>query len=638
VTRQVVEQEPLNPISLKPELADDLVAICVQCLQKAPGQRYASAGLLADDLEQWLQGNPVAAKSGRRQDRSSSSGLRIAGLFAVVGMLIAGALYVIFPPPLPQAPDQPTRSVAQSPISKKERPPEAVMNLGPALALLSDTFEISTETFDKSQNVIKRGNDPATGLPREIREPRTGMHFILVPVGEFTKGELKSKENEKSKPRRIKRPYYVGKYEVTIDEFRIFAEAKKYATHQQGSSADMHYPFKRKDIAPDVAWNRLPWVHTGRHPLSLIRHTDVEAFLTWLNEDAVGSFDVPTEIEWEYAARGGPGAPYLWKSKTSGSDERANLQDVTYFAAILKLTGRRPTSKHGYGKGRNDGHPFTAPVGSYESNPLGLYDIVGNVREMCRLSKERWGFRGWCFNSGGTGRPLLERQTHDPVESSFMLGCRLIWRIPESAFTNASRFLSSAPEIEIDLVAQPVKSVGVERLDEKDLRGRYPGITQGYTKPIPGMMNPRLPSRIPPPNYRPLETADLGTMRLQADKYASDHPTFFRSIVERYEQVWVGTPQGSERDTLLKLIQKWVVKMDQAAQKEREKREQEMNILADLGDFRSAFLVWADMSAELRPFKDEASIFRLIEARVPAAHHRPVQPGELDDKSAPPDL
>ncbi len=58
-----------------------------------------------------------------------------------------------------------------------------------------------------------------------------------------------------------------------------------------------------------------------------------------------------------------------------------------------------------------------------------------------------------------------------------------------------------------------------------------------------------------------------------------------------------------------------------------------MNSLADSGDFRSAFLVWADMSAELRPFKDEWTIFRLIEARIPAAYRRPVQPGELEGRA-----
>lgn len=622
VMKSVIEREPLNPRRLKSDLPDDLAAICIRCLRKEPGERYASAGLLADDLERWLQRRPVAAESSggmggrRRWSRRTAAGL------IVVGALAAAALFLTSPPEPP--PDQ-NPTVAPTPEtarSEPDQPSNFLVTPGQAPALLADTFEIPTETEDKSQVPIRKGNDPATGLPWEIRERRTGMHFMLVPPGTFTMGVANSDKDKQEQ--QIEGPYYLGKYEVTIEEFRFFAEAKSYQTGQEKDGVAMYYPFRGGRNNREYTWSRLRWEHTPRHPLSLIRPADVEAFLTWMNGDAVGSFDVPTEVEWEYAARGGPGSPYTWPSNAPDSDRRGNLQDRSYFEAI-KSTGRRPgPTSHQFGKGRDDGHPFTAPVGSYEPNPLGLYDIIGNVQEMCRLSKNRWGYRGYCFNSGGEGRPLLERQMINPVESSFLLGCRLVWRPPMSVPTNATQSVTSF------LMGKPGKAqpfVG-SRL--------HPEITRGYTKPVPRVMHPRLPIMIPRPNFRPLAANDVATMRRQADEYATDHPTHYRSVLERYEQVWAETPSGPDRDALLDLIRGWLAKMDQAAQAARNSREQKMNELADAGDFRAAFLVWADLSPEVRPFKDEWKIFELIEARVPAANRGPLQPGELERQSTAP--
>jgi len=112
----------------------------------------------------------------------------------------------------------------------------------------------------------------------------------------------------------------------------------------------------------------------GEHPVVHLAWADVEAYADWAGKA------VPTEAEWEYAARGGiDGADYAWGDElTPGGRHLANVWQGD-FPSVNDVS---------------DGHYWTSPVGAFEPNGYGLYDMIGNVWE--------WTVDWWSHHRGPT--------------------------------------------------------------------------------------------------------------------------------------------------------------------------------------------------------------------------------------------
>jgi formylglycine-generating enzyme len=133
----------------------------------------------------------------------------------------------------------------------------------------------------------------------------------------------------------------------------------------------------------------------------------------------VAGYRLPTDTEWEYAARGGESSKrFPWGADTI-SHSQANYYD-------LSVGGFHPTYATG-------GFPYTSPVGAFEmgKNAYGLYDIAGNLLEWCwdwqtgREGLDRV-IRGGGWGSGARECQVFSRYDHDPTNASFGIGFRAV--------------------------------------------------------------------------------------------------------------------------------------------------------------------------------------------------------------------
>ncbi|WP_375775401.1 formylglycine-generating enzyme family protein [Bradyrhizobium sp. ma5] len=169
----------------------------------------------------------------------------------------------------------------------------------------------------------------------------------------------------------FKRPFAIGQYAVTRGEFGAFVNETGYhpAECASFSSEDVH----KIDVS-GINWRNPGFAQTDRDPAVCVSYGDAKKYAAWLSTKTGKPYRLPTEAEWEYAARAGTKAPRYWAGKPADVCGHANVLDRSA-AKQFKGTGDYDEVFVGC----SDGHIFTAPSGSYPPNAFGLYDMLGNV-------------------------------------------------------------------------------------------------------------------------------------------------------------------------------------------------------------------------------------------------------------------
>nr|WP_274600191.1 SUMF1/EgtB/PvdO family nonheme iron enzyme [Thiocystis violacea] len=218
--------------------------------------------------------------------------------------------------------------------------------------------------------------------------------MVDIRGGCFEMGSPESEEGRELDERQHRacvEDFQLGRFEVTVKAFATFVKATGYRTDAERGAGNMNgcEALDRND--KPSTWGTKPWASwrkpnkyqaTGdADPVSCVSWNDAMKYLAWLNKKTSRHFRLPSEAEWEFAARAGSTSARFWGDASEGND------------ACLYSNSADKKAGWAFGFACGDGQEWVAPVGSLRPNPWGLFDLLGNVWEWT-CSEYDAGYRG----------------------------------------------------------------------------------------------------------------------------------------------------------------------------------------------------------------------------------------------------
>jgi len=268
----------------------------------------------------------------------------------------------------------------------------------------SDKPELADQVREAEQRMAELDKKPGEVFRDRLKDGSFGPEIVWIPAGRFRMGDMNvtvtsfqggGSINEKPVHEVSVSGFAMGKYEVTFAEYDKFAEATG------------------RSKPDDEGWGR------GNRPVINVSWHDATAYAEWLSEQTGKKYRLPTEAQWEYAARAGTETKYWWGNEIGTN--KANCSNGSC----------------------KDRFKYTAPVGSFAPNPFGLYDTVGNVWEwvcseyeskysgqelICAKNinkNSRLSLRGGSWNDDTSRLRSADRNGRRPTNRSDDVGLRL---------------------------------------------------------------------------------------------------------------------------------------------------------------------------------------------------------------------
>jgi len=186
------------------------------------------------------------------------------------------------------------------------------------------------------------------------------MHLVFIPAGEFMMGSPEGEPGRLAARERLHqvtltKPYYMGKYAVTVGDFAQFVKSEKYITDAERRGHGSICDRRAWQTKADASWKNPYLRQTIDHPVVLVSWHDTQQFLKWLNGQG-DRFQLPTEARWEYACRAGT------KTRSYFGDDPGHRLAPSYAWCTENSGGT------------------THPVGKKRPNAWNLYDMLGNAQ------------------------------------------------------------------------------------------------------------------------------------------------------------------------------------------------------------------------------------------------------------------
>lgn len=247
------------------------------------------------------------------------------------------------------------------------------------------TAQVVTDSAGANLRLIEGG--------RFVQGTSGGERVLSTAFPLSTAGQFYGNAEEPAHVTWITKPFYLAETEVTVGQFKKFVAATRYVTSAEKADTEMvgwdptseDKPlYESHDFLRDGKFN---WKNPGfpqqdDHPVVGVSWRDAKAYCDWLSEQESVRYRLPTEAEWELACRAGTSTWFSFGDRAKNVVHRfGNLGNV-------ELEKHRPHAAErqwllDFENDPEDGHVFTAPVGSYEANAWGLKDMHGNAWEWC---------------------------------------------------------------------------------------------------------------------------------------------------------------------------------------------------------------------------------------------------------------
>lgn len=214
---------------------------------------------------------------------------------------------------------------------------------------------------------------PATKPGKTFHDCRGCPEMVVIYSGRFDMGSPrfeKGRGDDEGPVHSVNiTAFAIGKTEITRGQFAEFMKKTGYNIGDKCWTLEKGQYEERQGN-----WHELGYAQDDKHPVACINWNDATAYAKWLSQKTGKKYRLPSEAEWEYAARGNTKTARYWGESPDDACRYANGADKT---AQVKIPGAPSWRIHNC----TDRYAYTAPAGSFKANALGLKDMLGNVWE-----------------------------------------------------------------------------------------------------------------------------------------------------------------------------------------------------------------------------------------------------------------